>query len=157
MALPDQFNFKPDITAAQPTTDTATIPTAVGDQTFEFVNPANLNQLWGSIASQVAESGIMGEHTREGGSFTPDAGDGGRIGAGNVSKDFFGGVDIGATGSGDALADGAQGVHATTNGALLGDTLPSDFIESTVGPFTPDPHGVVSVVTVDPLHDFLII
>jgi hypothetical protein len=147
----DAFHFKSD-TTGQPQ-DTATISTALGDQTFQVVNDANLNQLWGDIAHQVAESGIMGEHTREGADFTPDAGSGGRIGVGNVSMDIFGGVD-GTTGTG-ALADGAQGVHATTNGALLGDTLPSDFIESTVGPFTPDPHGVVTVV--DPLHDFLII
>lgn len=85
---------------------------------------ATLNHCWGDIASQVAQSGIMGEHSSAAGTFTPDPGDGGRTGVGNVSKNF-----------GD-LSDGSQGTHAIVNGGRLGaDSLPDDIPESTVGPF----------------------
>jgi hypothetical protein len=83
------------------------------------------NRAWGDISSQVARSGIMGEHSSSHGTFTPDPGEGGRTGVGNVSKSF------------GELSDGAQGTHAIVNGSRLGsDSLPEGSIESTVGPFS---------------------
>lgn len=88
---------------------------------------ATLNRCWGDIASQVAESGIMGAHSSSSGTFTADPGEGGRTGVGNVSKTF-----------GD-LSDGSQGTHAIVNGARLGaETLPDDIPESTIGPLECD-------------------
>ena len=89
---------------------------------------ATLNACWGSIASQVARSGIMGKHSSSSGTFTPDPGEGGRTGVGNVSKGF-----------GD-LSAGSQGTHAIVNGGRLGaDSLPDDIPEAQVGPFECDP------------------
>ena len=89
---------------------------------------ATLNACWGDIASQVARSGIMGQHSSSHGLFTPDPGEGGRTGVGNVSKNF-----------GD-LSSGAQGTHAIVNGGRLGaDSLPPDIPEANVGPFECDP------------------
>jgi hypothetical protein len=132
---------------AQPST-TSTISTVQGDQTFESVNPANLNQFWGDIASQLGMLGIMGEHSAESGTFTPNAGDGGRTGVGNLSKDDPRFLPEDATaGTGDALANGAQGFHAVFQAARLGDpNLPPDSVESTVGPLFPDPNGNVTAV-----------
>ena len=85
---------------------------------------ATLNHCWGDIASQVGQSGIMGEHSSAAGTFTPDPGDGGRTGVGNVSKNF-----------GD-LSAGSQGTHAIVNGGRIGaDSLPDDIPEAGVGPF----------------------
>jgi hypothetical protein len=87
-------------------------------------NPATLNRCWGDIVSQIGRLGAMGEHSSSHGLFTPDPGDGGRRGVGNVTQEDFG-----------ALKDGGQGTHAITNGALLGsDFIPDDAIESQIGP-----------------------
>src|SRR5215204_5491865 len=120
---------------AQPT-GTATITTNLGDETFTFVNPAQINQAWGNIASQLGELGVMGEHSSAAGVFTPNPGDGGRQGVGNVSQDDLRFLPDGAeAGTGDALANGAQGFHAVFQAARLGDPhLPGDSVEETIGP-----------------------
>lgn len=133
---------------AQPTT-ISTIDTNLGDLTFASVNPANLNQFWGDIASQVAQSGIMGEHSSSHGAFTPDPGEGGRQGVGNVTKDNPNFLPDGAeAGTGDVLANGGQGFHGVFQAARLGDpNLPGTPVEETVGPFFPEPNGNVTLVS----------
>src|SRR4029077_18951115 len=101
-------------------TVTTTIHTNLGDITVESQNAANLNSFWGGIASQLAQSGIMGEHTSEAGAFTPNAGDGGRQGVGNLSKDDPR-FDNPTADSQTNLADGGQGFHAVFQAARLGD------------------------------------
>ena len=87
---------------------------------------ATLNRAWGDIASQVARAGIMGEHSAESSPFTPDAGEGGRRGVGNVSSEDFG-----------PLSEGGQGLHAITNGGRLGSpNLNPSLPEAQVGPFS---------------------
>jgi hypothetical protein len=131
---------------AQPSV-TTTIPTSEGELTFECVNTANLNVFWGDLVDELAQSGIMGEHSSAAGAFTPDPGDGGRRGVGNVSMEDFA-PDGTVAGTGDALAGGAQGFHATFNASLLGSPdLPPDIVEATVGPFFPEPVGNITEVT----------
>lgn len=122
---------------------TTTLETDNGDVAFVFVNEAQVNQAWGSIASQVAQTGEMGAHSSEAGAFTPDAGTGGRAGVGNTSisdEDFVpNGQESTSTGT------GANGYHATYNGQLLsGDEIPPDVVEAEIGPFTPELHGSAS-------------
>jgi hypothetical protein len=69
---------------------------------------ASLNRCWGDIASDVGSAGLMGEHSSAHSPFTPDPGEGGRRGVGNVSKEDFG-----------PLSEGGQGQHAITNGERL--------------------------------------
>jgi hypothetical protein len=85
-------------------------------------NPASKNQLWGCLASKFAQSetGQMGEHSSAQSSFTPDPGDGGRRGVGNVSKEDHSDLE-----GGEALANGAHGDHALRNNRLLA-FYPSD-------------------------------
>jgi len=131
---------------AQPS-GTLTLETDAGTDTFTFVNTANINQLWGNVASQVAQTGIMGEHTSEAGVFTPNAGDGGRTGVGNVSTSDEDFVPVGQDSV--TLSGGAQGLHATYNGALLGGPeVPPDSVEATIGPLFPEPHGTLDVLIV---------
>jgi hypothetical protein len=107
-------------------------------------NPAQLNQFWGSVNSQLAQTGIHGEHTSAAGAFTPDPGDGGRAGVGNLSKtdeDF-----INPQGSHNVnTADGGNGLHAAYNGSLLGhpELLPPGVVEATIDPIFPHAHGNV--------------
>lgn len=119
---------------------TSTLETDNGDVTFTFINEAQVNQAWGSIASQVAQTGEMGVHSSEAGTFTPDAGTGGRAGVGNTSisdEDF---IPIGEEET--TTGTGANGYHATYNGQLLaGDEVPPDSVEAEIGPFTPELHG----------------
>jgi len=69
---------------------------------------ATLNHCWGDIAADVGRAGLMGEHSNAASPFTPDPGEGGRRGVGNVSKEDFG-----------DLSAGGQGQHAITNGQRL--------------------------------------
>jgi hypothetical protein len=64
---------------------------------------ATLNKCWGKVTKEfqaVGEPG-MGDHASAHSPFTPDPGEGGRRGVGNVSKEDHG-----------ALSDGGQGMHA---------------------------------------------
>lgn len=64
---------------------------------------AKLNHCWGQITKQfqaVGEPGL-GDHASSHSPFTPDPGEGGRRGVGNVSKEDHG-----------ALSEGGQGTHA---------------------------------------------
>lgn len=108
-----------------------------------FTNPAQLNQMWGDIASQLGELGVMGEHSSAAGTFTPDPGDGGRTGVGNLSKDDAR-FQLPDGDSHTNLADGGQGLHAIFQASRLGDpNLPDGAIEATIGPLVPDPHGQI--------------
>src|SRR5215207_2170140 len=53
-------------------TETATIETNLGDIDLQFVNDAQINQLWGDITSQIGQEGAMGDHSSAQGAFTPD-------------------------------------------------------------------------------------
>lgn len=135
---------------------TTTLETDLGDETFVFVNEAQINQAWGSIASQVAGTGEMGVHSSEAGAFTPDAGDGGRAGVGNTSvsdEDF---VPVGAEDT--STGTGANGYHATYNANLLGDpdTVPPGAVEGDIGPFEPELNGSIDA-TLTPGSDDLIL
>lgn len=115
--------------------------TVLGTVTFTFTNDAQLNQMWGNIASQFGQSGTMGEHTSEAGVFTPDAGEGGRAGVGNLSNDDVR-FDNPDAESQTNLADGGNGLHAVFQAARLGDpNLPDGAVEATIGPFFPETHG----------------
>jgi hypothetical protein len=128
---------------AQPS-GTLTLETDISIDTFHFVNPAQINQIWGDMASNLGNAGVMGEHTSSHGVFTPDPGDGGRQGVGNVSRSDPDFVPVGQTSTDQA--HGANGLHATYNAALLGGPeVPPGAVEATVGPFLPDPHGSLSV------------
>jgi hypothetical protein len=64
---------------------------------------AKLNHCWGQVTKEfqaVGEPG-MGDHASSHSPFTPDPGEGGRRGVGNVSKEDHG-----------DLSDGGQGMHA---------------------------------------------
>lgn len=136
---------------------TTTLETDLGDETFVFVNEAQVNQAWGSIASQVAQTGEMGAHSSEAGTFTPDAGDGGRAGVGNTSvsdEDF---VPVGQEET--STGSGANGYHASYNANLLGDpdTVPPGAVEGEIGPFEPELHGSASAtLTPGPGDDILV-
>jgi hypothetical protein len=113
-----------------------------------------LNQLWGNISSQVAQEGAMGEHSSAHGTSTlepfSDPLDPSRDGVGNVSKNRFEPPGT-EEGTGDALAGGAQGLHAVLQGALLGSpTLPQTSIEAQIGPLLSDTHGNLELLS-DPL------
>lgn len=92
-------------------------------------NPAAKNQLWGCLASTFAQSetGAMGNHSSAHSRFTPDPGEGGRRGIGNVSKEDHSDLE-----GGQALANGAQGDHALRNNALLA-RYPSSSEEGVIG------------------------
>lgn len=126
--------------------ETQSFQFALGNGTvaeISYTNPAQLNQMWGSIASQMGGSGIMGEHSSSHGTFTPDPGDGGRQGVGNLSKDDVR-FDNPLTDGGPNVSDGGQGLHAVFQASRLGDpNLPPGAIEATVGPFEPVVHGNV--------------
>jgi hypothetical protein len=64
---------------------------------------ATLNHCWGQITKEFQAFGEpgLGEHASSHSPFTPDPGEGGRRGVGNVSKEDHG-----------ALSDGGQGLHA---------------------------------------------
>lgn len=131
-------------------TESFSFQTNAGVYTFEFVNPANLNQFWGEIASDLGGAGIMGEHSSSHGTFTPDPGDGGRQGVGNLSTDDPRFVPLDAP-DGD-LAGGAQGLHALFQAARLGDAnLPTGAIEATVGPFFVDSTHNITVTFIPDL------
>jgi hypothetical protein len=137
---------------AQPSV-TTTLVTNQGVQTFTSVNAANLNQFWGDIASDLGNAGIMGQHSSSHGTFTPNPGDGGRQGVGNLSKNDPRFDNTGLD-SHTNLADGGQGLHATFQAARLGDpNLPPGAVEATVGPFFPEGHGNVEVLGITPLDD----
>ena len=67
---------------------------------------AKLNRCWGQITKQFAP---LGDHASAHSPFTPDPGEGGRRGVGNVSKEDHG-----------ALSEGGQGEHAIAVGEPLG-------------------------------------
>lgn len=83
--------------------------------TAAFAGPeANINRCWGELAAHMGQNGIMGKHSSSHGFFTPDPGEGGRRGVGNVSKEEHG-----------PLPEGGQGHHAIEVGHLLG----ADFLK----------------------------
>jgi hypothetical protein len=131
-------------------TDSFSFQTNAGVYVFEFTNAANLNRFWGEIASDLGGAGIMGEHSSAAGVFTPDPGEGGREGVGNLSKDDPRFVPLDAP---DAdLAGGAQALHALFQAARLGDpNLPAGSIESTVGPFFVDSTHNITVTFIPEL------
>ena len=135
---------------------TTTIHTNLGDITVESNNAANLNSFWGGIAHQLGNAGVMGDHSSSHGTFTPNPGDGGRQGVGNLSKTDPR-FDNSAS-DGNNMADGGQGFHAVFQAARLGDpNLPPGAVEATVGPFFPEEHGNIDIVgsTIDPnIHTF---
>lgn len=109
----------------------------------EADSPANNNVCWGKGASHLAKSGIMGEHTSAHGTFTPDPGDGGRRGVGNVSKEEHG-----------DLSQGGQGRHAVNVGIFLGrDDLPflAGTPEGSIEPFECTSPGNSDKVTIEPV------
>lgn len=78
--------------------------------TAAFAGPgAKINRCWGELAAHMGQNGIMGKHSSSHGFFTPDPGEGGRRGVGNVSKEDHG-----------PLSEGGQGQHAIEVGHLLG-------------------------------------
>lgn len=70
---------------------------------------AKINRCWGELAAHMGQNGVMGKHSSAHGFFTPDPGEGGRRGVGNVSKEEHG-----------PLSEGGQGLHAIEVGHLLG-------------------------------------
>jgi hypothetical protein len=64
---------------------------------------AKLNHCWGQVTKEFQAFGEpgLGEHANAASPFTPDPGEGGRRGVGNVSKEEHG-----------DLSDGGQGMHA---------------------------------------------
>lgn len=122
-----------------------TFETVLGDVTFTFTNPAQLNRFWGDIASQLGALGVMGEHSSAHGVFTPDPGDGGRQGVGNLSKTDLRFLNPDEIDPVNNLAVGGQGLHAVFQAARLGAAgLPPDAIETSIGPLFPDPNGPVT-------------
>ena len=137
---------------AKPLTDNSFIfQTTLGQVLVTAHNPATLNSLWGVAASNLAQNGIMGEHSSEAGFFTPNAGDGGRQGVGNASKDN--GPFQNPEGEGNNLADGGQGLHGLLQSLRLGPGLPPAAVESTLQPFLPQSNN--PNVTVTPI-DFVL-
>ena len=69
---------------------------------------ATLNHCWGQITKEFQAFGEpgMGDHASAHSPFTPDPGEGGRRGVGNVSKEEHGDPLV------NGLGDGAQGKHA---------------------------------------------
>lgn len=126
---------------------TATLVTTT--DTFEFTthNPATLNQMWGQVLSEMGQAGIVGEHTSEAGAFTPNAGDGGRTGVGNLSEDnanFQMTFSDGATS--DGLSSGSQGGHAVFQSMLFGsDFLPPEIVEAQIDPIYPHDTHVFTI------------
>ncbi len=69
---------------------------------------AKLNRCWGQVTKEFQAFGEpgMGDHASAHSPFTPDPGEGGRRGVGNVSKEDHGDPLV------NGLGDGAQGKHA---------------------------------------------
>ena len=130
----------------KPLTDNSFIfETTRGSVLIEAKNPATLNALWGVAASNLAQQGVMGEHSSSHGFFTPNPGDGGRQGVGNVSKDDPNFQN--PEGVGNNLADGGQGLHGLFQSLRLGPGLPPAAIESSLAPFLPQANNPNIVVT----------
>ena len=118
---------------AKPLTDNSFIfQTTKGQVLIEAHNPAMLNALWGVAASNLATQGIMGEHSSRPASSRPNAGDGGRQGVGNVSKDDPNFLN--PEGVGNNLADGGQGLHGLFQSLRLGPGLPPGAVEARWSP-----------------------
>jgi hypothetical protein len=79
-----------------------------GTGVVHAADDATLNHCWGQVTKEFQAVGDpgLGDHASSHSPFTPDPGEGGRRGVGNVSKEDFGGDLTGANG------DGAQGEHA---------------------------------------------
>jgi hypothetical protein len=126
---------------------TATLETREGTFTVETHNPATLNQIWGQVLSGMAQAGIVGEHSSSHGVFTPDPGDGGRTGVGNLSTDndsFQFNFSDGTTS--DGLSDGSQGGHALFQAMLFGAPfIPPDAAEASIDPIYPESSGSFTV------------
>lgn len=74
---------------------------------------ATLNRCWGQVTKQFAP---LGDHASAHSPVTPDPGEGGRRGVGNVSKEDHG-----------ALSEGGQGKHAIAVApASLQESLPEE-------------------------------
>jgi hypothetical protein len=84
---------------------------------------ATLNRCWGQVTKEfqaVGEPG-MGDHASAHSPFTPDPGEGGRRGVGNVSKEDHGDPLV------NGLGDGAQGKHAIAVApASIQESLPAE-------------------------------
>jgi len=127
-----------------PETQTTIFETDIGDVALTYTNQAQLNQMWGSIASQLGDAGIMGDHTSSQGTFTPDPGDGGPVGVGNLSKTDEDFINPDASGPNN-LASGGQGLHGIYQAARLGEEgLPPDSVEASIGPLFPNTYGNVT-------------
>jgi hypothetical protein len=88
----------------------------LGARGVAYASPdATFNSCWGQSVKAFAAltPGIIGQHSRASSGVTPDPGDGGRQGVGNVSKNT---QTPPATNNGD----GEQGVHANNNLAGVG-------------------------------------
>jgi hypothetical protein len=105
----------------------------------------------------MAGAGIMGEHSSSHGVFTPDPGEGGRVGVGNSSKDdprFQLDFDDPSVVNNNGNGGGSQGGHAIFQAQRFGDpNLPPGAIEGTIDPIVPQSHSNVTVV---PPPDLLI-
>jgi hypothetical protein len=125
---------------AKPLTDNSfAFQTNLGTVEVTASNPAQLNQLWGGTSSQLGQTGIMGEHSSSHGVFTPDPGDGGRDGVGNVTKDN---EDFqNPEGDGNNLSQGGQGLHALFQSVRLGDPRLPPSVEADAEPILPTVHN----------------
>lgn len=86
---------------------------------------ATLNQCWGDIASQFAQRGLVGEHSRAGSDFTSQPRDG-------VANQ---GIEIGAGEPGD----GGNGQHAILVGDIVDDFIGGEPILCDGTPGNPGP------------------
>ena len=90
---------------------------------------ATLNHCWGQITKEFQAFGEpgMGDHASAHSNFTPDPGEGGRRGVGNVSKEDHGDPEV------NGLGDGAQGAHAIDVApSSIQDSLPEECQETEV-------------------------
>jgi hypothetical protein len=133
---------------AKPEAESFVFETDLGDVLVEANNPAQLNAMWGGTVKQLGQSGIMGEHSSSHGVFTPDPGDGGREGVGNLSKtdeDFQNPEGTGTTN----LSDGGQGLHGLYQGVRLGEPGLPPGVEADASPILPDFHNPNIHITPD--------
>lgn len=127
----------------------AVIAIAMGVSSLaEADSPANNNVCWGKAASYLGSNGIMGQHTSAHGFFTPNPGDGGRRGVGNVSKEDH---SLDPTAPGGGLSQGAQGQHAVNVGINLGSPFLAGLPEGEVAPFECTAPGNSDKVTIEPV------
>ena len=139
---------------AKPLTDNSfDFTTSLGVYHIEADNPAKLNALWGDIASQMGQLGVMGKHSSSHGTFTPDPGEGGRTGVGNLSKDDPR-FQIGDSADTPGNA-GTNGTHAISQAVLLGNPNLPLSVERDIGPLFPDGNHPGITITFTPFDSIL--